>query len=309
MGSLQSALLGYGICRVLRISPFTATHHVILQTTAVAAATLPLAGGFVSVLPALAMLDHPFKLTSGQLWLWSLAVAFFGVFFAVPLRAQLILREQLRFPSGTATAEMIRVLQQHTRDAERRRASFAAPHRLSSTRHHAPESFNDGDRTALLAGPPDQHVQEEQEQEAVVYTSPAPGMTHRRSSTPSERTEPGESNDAFAAPQGDFDPASNEPSGPLSNTRQQWRLLMVSFGLSGFYEFLSYFLPVLKHIPLLGTGVAFEWGWSLTPSPSYIGQVRSHVNMAACLRACESECMCVCVCVFVCVCACMHVYV
>jgi uncharacterized oligopeptide transporter (OPT) family protein len=42
--------------------------------------------------------------------MWSIALAFFGVFFAVPLRRQTILREKLKFPSGTATAHMIKVL-------------------------------------------------------------------------------------------------------------------------------------------------------------------------------------------------------
>ena len=36
--------------------------------------------------------------------------AFLGVFIAVPLRTQTILRENLRFPSGTATAKVIRTL-------------------------------------------------------------------------------------------------------------------------------------------------------------------------------------------------------
>jgi OPT oligopeptide transporter protein len=40
----------------------------------------------------------------------SLALACFGVFAAVPLRTQVIEREELRFPSGTATAEVIRTL-------------------------------------------------------------------------------------------------------------------------------------------------------------------------------------------------------
>jgi len=35
------------------------------------------------------------------LFLWSFALAFFGVFFAVPLRKQTILREKLPFPSGS----------------------------------------------------------------------------------------------------------------------------------------------------------------------------------------------------------------
>lgn len=47
-----------------------------------------------------------------QLILWSLAVAFFGVFFAIPLRKQTIIRERLKFPSGTATAQMISLLHQ-----------------------------------------------------------------------------------------------------------------------------------------------------------------------------------------------------
>ncbi|MBM6387879.1 MAG: OPT/YSL family transporter [Paenibacillus sp.] len=51
-------------------------------------------------------------LNGRQLILWSLGVAFFGVFFAVPLRKQTIIREKLKFPSGTATAQMIGLLHQ-----------------------------------------------------------------------------------------------------------------------------------------------------------------------------------------------------
>ena len=75
---------------------------------------MPLAAGFVGVIPAMAMLGpedggaHTF--TSLELVLWSLALASFGVFAAVPLRKQVIEREKLRFPSGTATAEVIRTL-------------------------------------------------------------------------------------------------------------------------------------------------------------------------------------------------------
>jgi uncharacterized oligopeptide transporter (OPT) family protein len=45
-------------------------------------------------------------------------LAFFGVFFAVPLRRQTILREKLKFPSGTATAHMIKVLHGQTESFE-----------------------------------------------------------------------------------------------------------------------------------------------------------------------------------------------
>ncbi|ORX45294.1 OPT superfamily oligopeptide transporter [Hesseltinella vesiculosa] len=119
MMSLQSSLLGYAIFKpfqpMLR-TKFTPVENVVLQTVAVATGTMPLAAGFVGVLPALELLtedDHPggaIVLSFRQMVLWSLGVAFFGVFFAVPLRKQTIIREQLRFPSGTATAQMIQLL-------------------------------------------------------------------------------------------------------------------------------------------------------------------------------------------------------
>lgn len=49
-------------------------------------------------------------LSFGQLMLWSLSLAFIGVFCAVPLRTQTIIKEKLTFPSGTATANVIRTL-------------------------------------------------------------------------------------------------------------------------------------------------------------------------------------------------------
>lgn len=50
MGSLQSAILGYGIFKVLKqlglVSGFSIAENVIVQTTSVATATMPLAGLF-----------------------------------------------------------------------------------------------------------------------------------------------------------------------------------------------------------------------------------------------------------------------
>ncbi|PRP87181.1 hypothetical protein PROFUN_01443 [Planoprotostelium fungivorum] len=123
MGSLQSTLLGFGLIKALSLGKtnnlfgrFGPLDNVLLQTTAVATATMPLAAGFVGIIPALEKLDpqldnhEPVKLNFIKMLAWSFALCYFGVFFAVPLRRQTILKEKLKFPSGTATAQMIRVL-------------------------------------------------------------------------------------------------------------------------------------------------------------------------------------------------------
>lgn len=72
--------------------------------------------GFVGIIPALGQLTSsdnpsgPIILSAWKLILWSLGLSFIGVFFAIPLRKQTIIKEQLKFPSGTATAQMISLL-------------------------------------------------------------------------------------------------------------------------------------------------------------------------------------------------------
>ncbi|KZT42258.1 oligopeptide transporter [Sistotremastrum suecicum HHB10207 ss-3] len=115
MMSLQSALIGY-LISLMFSRPISPQENVILQTTAVATGTMPLAAGFVGIIPALSLLNQetdgvpPLDIS----WLsgigWSMAVAFFGVFLAAPLRKQVIIKEELAFPSGTATAQLISVL-------------------------------------------------------------------------------------------------------------------------------------------------------------------------------------------------------
>jgi OPT family oligopeptide transporter len=50
------------------------------------------------------------NLTYAQLAIWAISIAFLGVFFAVPLRKQMVVREKLRYPSGTAAAETIKAM-------------------------------------------------------------------------------------------------------------------------------------------------------------------------------------------------------
>ncbi|RPB20613.1 OPT superfamily oligopeptide transporter [Terfezia boudieri ATCC MYA-4762] len=118
MMSMPSSLIGFAIFKVLAKNlefPFTPVENVLVQTVAVAVGSMPLSAGFVGVIPALEKLlsveeGGPLNFSVFQLIVWSMGVAFFGVFFAVPLRKQFIIKEKLKFPSGTATALMISVL-------------------------------------------------------------------------------------------------------------------------------------------------------------------------------------------------------
>lgn len=127
--AMPSSLIGFAIFRALSkylSFPFTPVENVLVQTVAGAVGTMPLGCGFVGVIPALEFLlregddgplggsgkgeGGPFNVGTWKLMLWSLGVCLFGVVFAVPLRKEVIIREKLKFPSGTATAMMIRVL-------------------------------------------------------------------------------------------------------------------------------------------------------------------------------------------------------
>ena len=67
-----------------------------------------LSGGFVSAIPALLWLGIDYSFIA--LLLWMVSAAFFGLFFAVPLRKYCIIQRQLRFPTGTATAVAVDAL-------------------------------------------------------------------------------------------------------------------------------------------------------------------------------------------------------
>lgn len=127
--AMPSALMGFSVFKVLskHLSyPFTPIENVLIQTVAGAVGTMPLGCGFVGVIPALEFLlrdgedgpsgdggtgeGGPLKLNWWKLMIWSLGVCLFGVVFAVPLRKETIVREKLKFPSGTASALMLRVL-------------------------------------------------------------------------------------------------------------------------------------------------------------------------------------------------------
>jgi uncharacterized oligopeptide transporter (OPT) family protein len=105
-GSLIAAILSYSFFQALQLKEqFSPLETNIAQTAGSAAGSMTTAAGLVSAIPAMKMLGY--ELTMMELFIWAISVAYLGVFFAVPLRRQMIIIEKLRFPTGTATAETI----------------------------------------------------------------------------------------------------------------------------------------------------------------------------------------------------------
>jgi len=268
MGSLQSALLGYGLFKLLTTwgwsSPLGTRELVLLQTTSVAAATMPLAAGFVGILPAFAVLPSdeggPIFLPVWKQLLWCLALAPLGVFVAIPLREAFIVRAKLRFPSGTATAEMITVLQQsdQQQSGAQRRGGRAGGAAL------LPDHG--------VAGAPPQQVQlvrpqaaqqDDAVQNAVDISSEDTALL---SGGASPRAGPGDGDDEGGAALSRGSPASMQ---------SKWRVLVATMALSAGLGLCMHYIPLLQGLPVLswcGAPSATEYGWTLSPSMAYVGQ-------------------------------------
>jgi uncharacterized oligopeptide transporter (OPT) family protein len=145
MASVQSAVLSFGAYKLQTklwpdTRPFTVAENVVAQTISVASATMPLAAGFVGIIPALRIIERRGDLgdtkapleTPGSQIIWSLCLAFLGVFVAVPLRG---LVTKLVFPSGTATALAIKTI--HAQDE----SSFSAANPRSPPPESSASSF------------------------------------------------------------------------------------------------------------------------------------------------------------------------
>ena len=113
-GSLIAAILGFGVFMVMGKS-LSVLECNITQTTGSAAGTMASAAGLLAAIPAMTLLG--FEIPLPGLFIWSLSVAYLGVFFAVPLRRQMIVVDKLRFPTGTATAETILAMFAKAREA------------------------------------------------------------------------------------------------------------------------------------------------------------------------------------------------
>ena len=103
-GAIIAAVLSYSLFSLFRVKLSVLETNTV-QTAGSAAGYMSSAAGLIAPIPALMLLgiEYPWY----QLLLWTISAAFLGVFFAIPLRRQMIVQEKLRFPSGRATAETI----------------------------------------------------------------------------------------------------------------------------------------------------------------------------------------------------------
>ena len=127
-GSILAAVLSYAMMsvgqRVFRSAPLTALETNIAQTAGSAAGAVTSAAGLNNAIPAMALLG--FEYSGLQLLLWAASVGTLGVFYAVPLRRQMVLIDKLRFPSGTATAATIVAIFGKGEDANKQTKMFLA---------------------------------------------------------------------------------------------------------------------------------------------------------------------------------------
>lgn len=116
--SITAAVIAFALFKAMSgilTRPYDAKENLITATAGSAAGTMASAGGFVACIPALELYLRETQgpghdMSYWQLVIWAISIAFLGVFFAVPLRKQMIVREKLRFPSGTAAAETIKAM-------------------------------------------------------------------------------------------------------------------------------------------------------------------------------------------------------
>ena len=116
--SITAAVISFALFRSLAPflrTPYGPAENLITATAGSAAGTMASAGGFVACIPALELYyrNNPgtgHALSYFELAIWAISVAFLGVFFAIPLRKQMVVREKLRYPSGTAAVETIQAM-------------------------------------------------------------------------------------------------------------------------------------------------------------------------------------------------------
>jgi len=111
--TITAGILAFVIFKLLQRLRIVRTEFGMLENNAMqsvaSAAGYMTGGGTVAAIPGLMLLlERP--IPGYQIFFWITALAFLGVFMAIPMKRQMINQEQLRFPSGIAAAETLRSL-------------------------------------------------------------------------------------------------------------------------------------------------------------------------------------------------------
>ncbi|WP_348652940.1 OPT family oligopeptide transporter [Polyangium sp. y55x31] len=109
--TLTACILAFAVFELLRAAKLTRSEFTILENNAMgsvaSAAGYMTGGGNMAAFGALLMVT---TMRPSAIWLmlWFGVIAAMGVFAAIPIKRQLINKEALAFPTGTATAETLR---------------------------------------------------------------------------------------------------------------------------------------------------------------------------------------------------------
>ncbi|MBI5239144.1 MAG: OPT/YSL family transporter [Elusimicrobia bacterium] len=111
--SITSAILAFAIFAILFRLKLVRKHfgmleNNVMQSTASAAGYMT-GGGTIAAIPALMMITGE-VMGGWQMFFWISAIGMMGLVMSIPMKAQMIDIEQLRFPTGIATAETLRAL-------------------------------------------------------------------------------------------------------------------------------------------------------------------------------------------------------
>lgn len=111
--TITAGILAFVIFQLSKKVGLVKTEFGMLENNAMqsvaSAAGYMTGGGTVAAIPGLMYLTHS-TVPAHQIFVWITALAFLGVFVAIPMKRQMINQEQLRFPSGIAAAATLRSL-------------------------------------------------------------------------------------------------------------------------------------------------------------------------------------------------------
>lgn len=294
MMSLPSALLGFAVFKSLqkRLSfEFTDVENVFVQSVSVAVATGPLAYGFIGIIPAIEkfLTNEESGYTEGidlhpiwKLTVWSAGVAFFGVFFAIPLRKEYVIKENLPFPSGSATATLISVFHGTSLKIEPASASTnVTPSRDIEREDTSTEASSNGQARqnkyllpirSLGAASIDSSLSQPSETERLLDSSIADGPGPIEDVDDNEVQSVYEGIRPYRSDMTIIESQDLCRLTQISAYHSNLKLLINTSAGAAAYTIVSYFIPQIRAIPLFGNYISRRYLINFQPSPAYIGQ-------------------------------------